>query len=485
MKIKFVTYFLLITALEITMAQENYYLNLYNNYENFKEESLTRKWFKHQDILPLISRLKKNKNFKVEKVGSSVEKRDINLISIGTGKTKILLWSQMHGDESTATMALFDIFNFLSSDDEYNSLRNNILSKTTLYFIPMLNPDGAERFQRRNAMSIDINRDAVSQQSPEAKILKSIRDSLNPEFGFNLHDQSTRMSAGNTYKTASISFLAPAYNFEKGMNETRERSVKVISYLNKMLSNFIPGHIAKYDDSFEPRAFGDNIQKWGTSAILIETGGWKDDDEKQFLRKLNFIAIISAFNSIGEESYKTEQLEEYFAIPNNEKCIFDLIIRNAKLRYDDTVFTADIGVNRYEEVEGDAIYYKGIIEDVGDLSVYFGFDEINCSGLDIEGGKFYSKPVINIEKIQQLNLPELYREGITSVLISGDSISSNFTKYPISVFQKKDENNEIQIGKAANLAISQSGKMKFVIINGFVNNLTSSVNKIKNGIIVK
>ena len=55
--------------------------------------------------------------------------------------------------------------------------------------------------------------------------------------------------------------------------------------MEKVLSDFIPGHIGRYSDDYEPRAFGDNFQTWGTSTILIETGGWKGDPEKQFLRK--------------------------------------------------------------------------------------------------------------------------------------------------------------------------------------------------------
>jgi len=55
----------------------------------------------------------------------------------------------------------------------------------------MLNPDGAERFTRRTAQMIDMNRDASALATPEAKILKSTHDMYQPEYGFNLHDQET------------------------------------------------------------------------------------------------------------------------------------------------------------------------------------------------------------------------------------------------------------------------------------------------------
>ena len=100
------------------MAQEKQIAwDLYHSYENFKEKSLTNRRFKHSDIVPLIEQLKNKKNFKVDKVGKSVEGRDIYLISMGSGKTKVFLWSQMHGDEPTATAALFDLFNFFSDDN--------------------------------------------------------------------------------------------------------------------------------------------------------------------------------------------------------------------------------------------------------------------------------------------------------------------------------------------------------------------------------
>ena len=152
--------------------------DLYHSYENFKEKSLTNRRFKHSDIVPLMEQLKNKNNFKLNKVGKSIEGRDIYLISLGTGKTKVFLWSQMHGDEPTATAALFDIFNFFLDENAFPELKKFLLSNLSIYLIPMVNPDGAEEFQRRNIVEIDLNRDVIRQQTPEAQILKNVFDSL-------------------------------------------------------------------------------------------------------------------------------------------------------------------------------------------------------------------------------------------------------------------------------------------------------------------
>ena len=88
--------------------------------------------------------------------------------------------------------------------------------------------------------------------------------------------------------------MAPAYNQEKEVNAVREHAMQVAGVIHNTLKKIIPMHIGRYDDEHEPRAFGDNIQKWGTSTILIETGAFENDPEKQFLRKVNFIALLSA-----------------------------------------------------------------------------------------------------------------------------------------------------------------------------------------------
>ena len=408
----------------IIMAQEKQLAwDLYNSYETFREQSIQNRRFKYSDIVPLIDQLKNKNIFKVDKVGESIEGRDIYLISLGSGKTKVFLWSQMHGDEPTATAALFDMFNFFLDQKAFPEFKKYLLSNLSIYIIPMVNPDGAEIFQRRNIIQIDLNRDVLRMQTPESQTLKNVFDSLKAEFGFNLHDQGRDYSVGNSFNPASISFLAPAPDYEKSLTEPREKAMKLIGQTSIILNEFIPGHIAKYSDEYEPRAFGDNFTKWGTGVVLLESGGWRGDREKQFLRKINYVAILSALNSIASKGYNNTELDVYELIPQNEKFMMDYILRNLKLVKDDKEFVIDVGINFEEENFDDArkFYLKASIEDIGDLSVYSGYEEIDLTGFFIESGKTKPEPYHSIDELEKINPVDLYKAGFTNVyLYDGD-----------------------------------------------------------------
>ena len=47
-----------------------------------------------------------------EVIGTSFGGRNIRLVSIGQGPAAILLWSQMHGDEPSATPAVLDLIDY-------------------------------------------------------------------------------------------------------------------------------------------------------------------------------------------------------------------------------------------------------------------------------------------------------------------------------------------------------------------------------------
>lgn len=250
------------------------YKNLFENYSSYKEKSIESKFVSHNFVESFVKNLPVKK-FKIRQIGKSVENRSIYSIKIGSGKTKVLLWSQMHGNESTATLAILDILKFLSAEDSFNELRKEIFSGISLCFVPMLNPDGAEKFERENAVGIDLNRDAISLISPEAKILKNLHSNIKPDFAFNLHDQEGRYTVGKSNNSAIISFLAPPFNYVKEINPVRVKTMQLIANISEVLSQFIPNNIGKYNDDFEQRAFGDNFVRWGTSSVLIESGGSK------------------------------------------------------------------------------------------------------------------------------------------------------------------------------------------------------------------
>jgi hypothetical protein len=471
------------------MAQDiQFAWSLYHGYENYKDKHLSNRRFKYSNILPLIHHLKNKNIFTVNKVGESAEGRDVYLISIGGGDKKIFCWSQMHGDEPTATAAMFDIFNFFLTENHYPDFKRFLFDNTTIYFMPMVNPDGAELFQRRNIFEIDLNRDAAQKQSPEAQILFSTFDEIKPHFGFNLHDQDRVYAAGLSGKSAAISFLAPPFDYAKTLNESRTNSMKLISEQYNLLSEFIPGHIARYQNDYEPRAFGDNFTKSGSSIVLIESGGWRDDREKEFLRKINFISLLTSFKSIAEESYLTEKIETYESIPNNEKLMMDFIIRNITIRKFQTKYIVDIGIN-YEELninKKHCFYYKAKIEDIGDLSVYSGYKELDATGLTLILGRTYETEFNSVNEITSVEPSSLLKRGITNVKLSNKEIENKYSPVLFNIIlNNKERKEELKEEAVPNFILCDGKKFKYAVINGFLIKASSVGRKVGNALIFK
>jgi hypothetical protein len=469
--------FVFIGLLTIAMqGQDPITSKLYETYEEYKESSLSERRIKHRQIQPLIQKFKANPKFEVQKVGESIEGRELSLISIGTGEINVFLWSQMHGNEPTATQAIFDILNFLDSSD-FAEEKREILSKLKLHFLPMVNPDGAEVYQRRNALGIDINRDALRLQSPEGRILKRVRDSLDADFGFNLHDQSTYYNAELTDKPATISYLATAFNYEKDINEVRADAMKVIVYMNRIIQNYAPGQVGRYGDDFEPRAFGDNIAKWGTSLILIESGGYTNDPEKQEIRKLNYVSILSALYTIANGSYKNIPVEDYEKIPHNDRKLFDLKIENVTYQLLGNDYILDLGIFRNEiDLKGhNDFYYKSVVDDQGDLSTFYGYETFDATGYTIVPPKAASMG-------NQQNPKNLLQQGIAYVKTvlpdTGFSVDEPVHKANLTF---KLGSFKLQPGVNPTFFLEKEGKITHAVINGFLLDLSKPIEEQKFG----
>lgn len=88
------------------------------NYDQFKTDKLYGRYIEHTQLEEALDELKDH--YTVTVVGRSFLNVPISAITVGTGKKKILAWSQMHGNESTTTKGVIDFLHFLKDygDDE-------------------------------------------------------------------------------------------------------------------------------------------------------------------------------------------------------------------------------------------------------------------------------------------------------------------------------------------------------------------------------
>lgn len=333
-------------------------------YPKIKEQSLFGKWIKIEDIEPLYNSLSEEINIKL--LGFSEENKPIYHLRLGSGTKKILIWSQMHGNESTGTKAVFDFLNFIKEFPS-EEITQTILANCTIEIIPMLNPDGAEVYTRVNSNDIDLNRDAVDKKAKESNLLRSVLDEFNPQFCFNLHDQRTIFGVEGAQNPATISFLAPSEEETRKLTEGRIETMNVIVAMNKLLQQIIPNHIGRYTDEFYPTATGDNFQKLGHNTILIEAGHYPNDYDREETRKFNFYALLQGIYHIAINEDFSEY-KPYFDIPNNVKSFFDVIHRNSNKK--------DIAYQYKDEIINNYFVSSLQKEKEDDLSSYLAHYEV-------------------------------------------------------------------------------------------------------------
>ncbi len=329
----------------------------------------------------LVEKLEK---FPVFFQGRSFSGRKLFAFKIGNGQKKVLMWSQMHGNEPVSTLGLLDVMFFLTNP-EFKELSAGISENLTILAVPMLNPDGAELNIRRNAQGIDLNRDALKLVSPEAKFLFDIVENFNPDFAFNLHDQDIYYGTGNSSHPTALALLAPSANPQKKIIASQQKAINIISLVFRELSDRIT--IARYNDDFMPTAFGDNLQARNIATLLFEAGYFVNDDLRITSRKFYAIALILALKFIAEGKICKDASTVYSQIPFNIREKFaDVIYRNLTIRKLGQEFTTDLALWRgtWDKEDFNFMNNPLIIKDLGDLRTIKGFREFDCSKIKIQ-----------------------------------------------------------------------------------------------------
>lgn len=460
---------------------------LFDNHGSFIERLPRERYYNHADFISCIKKHEDEPLFEISIAGSSIEGREIKLIKTGKGSRRVFMWAQMHGDEPTANSALLDLLNFLRNPREFKNLRDTILDGVTLWIMPLVNPDGAERFTRENARKTDLNRDALDLSSPESRLLMSTFKKIKPHFAFNLHDQGRSHAVGETGRPAAISFLAPPPDERRTITPNRLKAMKLISGLVEVLEEVIPGHTGRYSDEFEPRAFGDTFQAMGAATILIESGGWMSDYNRSFQRELNFLLFVAGLNSIARGDYKKQSTEKYDTLPENRKLLYDTLLTGGTLEGN----KRNIGINLIEKMSypGRETWFEGLIKAVGDLRGRAGYHEFSVNGYEVLPGRTLSpddklypggnRLLSELELFRLIDRENFYHyvsEGYTNIKVTGEGSHRRFTSLPLNIVSErgtKHSSRPVAAGQPANILFLKEGKVACAVINGFYINLIS------------
>ena len=359
------------------------YIDLHHQ---FKENSLFGRYITLKDIEPLMAK------YPEEIIGKSVLGKPIYKYTIGTGSTKVFMWSQMHGNESTTTKAVFDFFNLIHSSNE---LGQRLLKKFTFCFLPMVNPDGAELYTRENANKVDLNRDSISLSQPESQLLRHTFNEFQPHFCFNLHDQRSIFGAGTTGNVATVSFLAPSFNENRDVNTVRSKAMEIIVAMNTELQKHIPNQVGRFDDGFNANCIGDQFTLLEVPTILFEAGHYPNDYYREYTRKMIFIALISGLQHIYENDIVGDKNANYFEITKNNIVFYDFLYKNVKINYDGKEIITNFAAQYKEELVDGEIQFIAYVAEIGDLKGKFGHYQYNAHKMT------YKDSLDNIPKINK------------------------------------------------------------------------------------
>lgn len=446
-------------------------------HEQYRENDINDRQYIHEKYLGILHKLATNDRIRLDTAGTSFEGRPIMALQWGRGPKKVMMWSQMHGDEPTATMAMIDLLTWLTSSNEMSYLIDPLYDSLSILFIPCLNPDGAVRYQRRNAQNIDINRDALELATPEARILVDLFHSFAPNFAFNLHDQSPYYTHEEFGTEIHFSFQVPPINKEDIQTAS---SIEARQLTGAIIHDMIPlvdyKHFARYPVRYASNAFGEYFQEKGTSTILIESGYDFNDPEKQVLRKHHWVMLIKALERIGFGSYKSATHKEtYEDLGDCQISHHDLVVENFSVATKQGTKKADLGLRRIWEAcreEGTlrSLSYAGSIGAPYSLK---GQHYFNGAAFEYQSIATHPDSIENMEALLSMDLISLGKQGIYSFrLIQGPDTCQIDESFPLMINRMPE--GYIREGFPASFIMKRkTGSQGYLVHNGYIHDLDS------------
>jgi hypothetical protein len=143
----------------------------------------------HAEVLDYLDSLaRESDRVRIETIGRSQNGLPMPLVVLAAGarvdpaRPTVLILGQQHGNEPAGGESALVIAQQLGGP------RRDLLDHINVLIVPRSNPDGAERFARVTAGGIDVNRDHLLLQTPEARAIAAAVLRYRPQVTLDLHE---------------------------------------------------------------------------------------------------------------------------------------------------------------------------------------------------------------------------------------------------------------------------------------------------------
>lgn len=250
---------------------------------------------------------------RVMSIGKSVKGKDIPLVVVSDPNVpvemtkRLFIVCRQHGDEPAPTEAMLSLIEDLAFTSDENAA--DVLSKVSFFIVPMMNPDGADRYQRRNANRADLNRDWIKLSQPETRYVRAMIDAVSPDVVIDEHELSPRNPRGDYVETAGPTCGAPP---EVVQESTRMRRLVV----GMLRTHDLQVKSYEIDDQHPARLAHRYFPVHGsTNTLLLETrqSGLRQY-QLQYRVKLHIVGTMTVAKYLAGQGGQLEQrIAEYDA----------------------------------------------------------------------------------------------------------------------------------------------------------------------------
>ncbi|MFD1707296.1 M14 family zinc carboxypeptidase [Siminovitchia sediminis] len=221
--------------------------------------------------------------FTLDEYGKTEQGRSIYAAKVGEGPMKIWVQAQIHGDEKLTTGAVMELLKALGKSG--NKEVKQILENSTIYAIPMYNPDGSLMNIRQTVLHdeegnslnrrIDLNRDWSENgfAAKESLAVYKFWADVKPDYAVDLHHQGFKTVYGTNYSTSMSLGVSLAPNgptlpgIKDGLYNDLTRQMSV--YVYDALKDYGHMHIDRYQVGGGDSKYEIDIRGGVVSAMML------------------------------------------------------------------------------------------------------------------------------------------------------------------------------------------------------------------------